>query len=497
MLPNDLSAVDNSYFHAKERVTGSSPVSSNTVAQLVEQLNSCYRLLPHSLKGKIMRQNVALPSKFNHEGIKIPKINDIQLLRRSVLSCLLWEKEFYEDGESIVTRILDLVKKIPAQDVSRLAIEARNEYKMRHVSLLLASALAKNHNGRIVGDTISCVIQRADELTEFIAIHAKVNDVTPDKVKPTLSKQCRTGIARAFHKFDAYHLQKYNRDGAVKLRDALFLSHPKPKNDEQAALWKALAEGKLPTPDTWETNLSAGADKKETFTRLIQENKLGYMALLKNLRNMVDSGIEKKLIEDALIAGAPNSKALPFRFIAAARHAPSLEPTLDLAMQLSLKDAQKLDGRTIILVDISPSMSASLSSKSDLTRIDAACGLAILLRGVCSDVRVFAFANAVAEVPARNGMALADAIIRATESNGTYLGKAVKAMNLVGYDRLIVVTDEESQDAVPAPTGELAYMINVASTKNGIGYGNGWTCHIDGFSEAVVNYIAESEKVRD
>jgi len=72
------------------------------------------------------------------------------------------------------------------------------------------------------------------------------------------------------------------------------------------------------------------------------------------------------------------------------------------------------------------------------------------------------------------------------------LGKAVTfADNSFDYDRLIVLSDEESSDPVPAPKGN-AYMINVASTKNGISYGK-WK-HIDGFSESSVRFIQELEK---
>lgn len=59
-------------------------------------------------------------------------------------------------------------------------------------------------------------------------------------------------------------------------------------------------------------------------------------------------------------------------------------------------------------------------------------------------------------------------------------------------DRVIVFTDEESQDPVGRPHCK-GYMVNVATTKNGVGYGD-WT-HINGFSEAVVQYVAAAEGV--
>jgi len=77
---------------------------------------------------------------------------------------------------------------------------------------------------------------------------------------------------------------------------------------------------------------------------------------------------------------------------------------------------------------------------------------------------------------------------------GTDLGKAVKIANELSsqYDRLIVFTDEQSMSPVPDPMFKRAYMVNVASYKNGVGYGK-WT-HVDGFSEAFIDFIMEYEK---
>ncbi|MFO7863430.1 MAG: TROVE domain-containing protein, partial [Salinivirgaceae bacterium] len=96
-----------------------------------------------------------------------------------------------------------------------------------------------------------------------------------------LSAQVKKGLAAAFQKFNAYQLAKYNRDGEVKLRDVLFLCHANPTSQEQELVWKKLIDGTLESPDTWEVNLSSGADKKETWERLLREEKLGALALLR------------------------------------------------------------------------------------------------------------------------------------------------------------------------------------------------------------------------
>ena len=420
-----------------------------------------------------------------HEGAPALPSGGMKELRRAILSCLLWEDQFYESGEEIAARIGRLVKSCPAVEVAALAIEARTKFHLRHAPLLLVRELARHSQGNLVGRTLSEVIQRADELSEFLSIYWK------DKRQP-LSKQVKVGLAHAFQKFSAYQLAKYRGDDkAIKLRDVLFLCHAKPKDAAQEAIWKSLVDGMLTAPDTWEVALSAGADKKETFERLLRERKLGYLALLRNLRNMTEAGVDEVLIRAALSSGAKSSKALPFRFIAAARHAPSFEPQLDAAMQLAVEDLPKLLGQTVFLIDVSGSMDAQLSTKSELTRIDSACGLAIMARELCQDCRVFAFSTQICEIPARRGMGLADAISRSMPHGGTNLGAAVAWVNgHVKYDRLIVVTDEQSHDVVQGPTAK-GYMINVASYQHGVGYGP-WT-RLNGFSEAILSFIKETE----
>lgn len=436
-----------------------------------------------------MRTNVAKPfTETTHEGARAARINDEQQLRRSIMACMLWEDEFYEDGTAIAERIATLAKTIPFEKVAAIAIEAREQMKLRHVSLWLTVALLKaRHGGRKMGDLIARVCQRADEPAELLAMYWKGQEQAP------VPKQLKLGLARAIAKFDEYQLAKNNKDGAVKLRDVLFLSHAKPANAERAALYKRIAENTLATPDTWEVALSGGADKKETFLRLMAEGNLGGLAFLRNLRNMAESGVPKQAVLDY----APRAKidrVLPFRFVAAARALPQWEDVIE-PMMLSVTDKQKkLAGRTLLLVDVSGSMDAAISSKSQMQRIDAACGLAILLREIAADVSIWTFSNALAQVAPRRGFALRDAIVNSQQHGQTYLGRAVHSMNQrEEYDRLIVITDEQSNDAVENPKGR-GYVLNVASNKNGIGYGK-WT-HIDGWSESVIDYIRQSESAQ-
>jgi 60 kDa SS-A/Ro ribonucleoprotein len=418
-----------------------------------------------------------------HEGAPAVPIDAEAQLRRAVLACMLWEDQFYEDGATIAQRISALVPRMDAAKVASLAIEARERMKLRHAPLLLVREMARHATHRVfVAATLARVIQRADELAEFLAIYWK------DGRQP-LAAQVKKGLAEAFTRFDAYALAKYNRDGVVKLRDVLFLTHAKPLTAEQALTWRQLIDGRLPSPETWEVRLSRGEQKREVWESMLMENRLGALALLRNLRNMQAAGVEPELVRHALEA-IRIDRVLPFRFIAAARYAPQWEPWIERAMFASLHGQAGLAGRTVLLVDVSGSMDARLSARSEMLRMDAAAGLAVLLREIAEEVSIYTFSDGLTAVPSRRGFALRDAIVHSQPHSGTQLGFALGQLRET-CDRLIVITDEQSHDRVPAPRSR-GYVINVASYRNGIGYG-AWT-HIDGWSEAVIEYIRAAEQ---
>lgn len=428
-----------------------------------------------------MKTNVRTPSIRTHEGGVAKHVSVKQQLRRSVLSCLLWEREFYEDGQTIADRIDALVAKSKPEDVAPLAVEARSLFHLRHAPLYLLCSMAKHHG--TTSAAVAATIQRVDEIPELLAMWWK------DGKRP-LPCQMKKGLAAAFRKFSAYQFQKYaGRDGAVKLRDAMFLVHPTPKDAEQAAVFKGIADRTLPPADTWEVALSGGADKKATFERLITEGGLGYLALLRNLRGMIDADVNRTMIRMAIRTRAGAERVLPFRYVAAARACPIMEPDIDAALCAAISELPMLLGRTLVLVDVSGSMNSPLSMKSDLRRIEAAAALASIVNA--EELRVFSFSERLVEVPPRRGMAGVDAVSNSQPHHGTYLGSAVAALNAMQHDRLIVITDEQSADAVPDPVVKRAYMINVSSAAAGVGYGK-WT-HIDGFSENVLRFIHETE----
>jgi 60 kDa SS-A/Ro ribonucleoprotein len=443
-----------------------------------------------------MRTNIGKPL-FTHEGAKSTPVNAYKQLKRSVMACMLWEDNFYEDGKSIVERIEELADKCDQLQVLNLALEAHDKGFLRHVPLMLIVCALKNtKKARFakkeigIAGYIDKICSRPDQMTELLSLYWKENK------KKALPAQLKKGLAKAFRKFDAYQLAKYNRDNPVKLRDVLFLCHAKAKDPEQDAMWKQLITNTLPIPETWETKLSSGEDKKESFKELLFKGKMGKLAILRNLRNMRESGLTKQEVETELCKrGRP---LLPFQFLMAAQAVPQWEDIIDKAMIASMDGKPKMSGMTVVFVDVSGSMyGGTVSAKSQVRLQDAASGIAILLREVCTDYEFFTFSHHLAVIPPRQGMALRDAIDKSQGHSGTALGASLSLFeskrNNIKIDRIIVITDEQHSDRLPRMNIDKCYIINVSNCKNGIGNKGQWTT-ISGFSENVIDYIQEIEK---
>lgn len=145
--------------------------------------------------------------------------------------------------------------------MARLAIYARTEMHMRSVPLLLTVELAKVHTGdSLVSRTVAQIVQRADEIMELLMCYQWRNPVSGKKKLGRLSHQIQAGLQMAFNNFNEYQFAKYNRDNLeVKLRDALFIVHPKAKDAEQQEIFNRIVNNTLQTPYTWETELGSRA----------------------------------------------------------------------------------------------------------------------------------------------------------------------------------------------------------------------------------------------
>jgi hypothetical protein len=454
-----------------------------------------------------MRINKKQPAKpvFTHEGAPSSRIAPLQQLRRLTMACMLWEDTFYVDGKTIASQIEGLCPKVDKDKLLTLTVEVHEKGLLRHMPLflLLQCIKYKSKNTLLVTMTlpqltlkeaISRICTRPDQMTELLSMYWK------DGKKP-LSNQLKRGLAKAFTRFDEYQLAKYNRDTPVKLKDVLFMCHAKPQDKEQEALWKRLIDNTMKTPDTWEVRLSRGANKKESFVDLLKTNKMGKLAIIRNLRNMFESGVDKELVRTGLMA--KSRPILPFQFLGAAKHCPQWEDMIDASMIQACAGKEKLNGDTLVLVDVSFSMSSPISKKSELNRQDAAAGLAILLREVCSNAFFFSFSDQIVPVANRQGMALRDAIKASQPSGGTWLGHCLEVVNKSLEDkninpripeRIIVITDEQTHDFPPKMEIPKCYILNIAPNPNGIKNNGQWTI-ITGFSENSIDYIREIESI--
>ena len=430
-------------------------------------------------------------------GVYVANQDAEALLRRSVMACLLWEDNFYEDGMSNAEQIKLLIPNVEPEAVFNIAVEARTKQKLRHVPLLIAREMARlDTHKQFVGRLLPKIILRADELTEFLAIYWKDG-------KQPLSKQVKLGLSEAFHNFDEYQFAKYNRNDQVKLRDVMFLTHPNPKHKEE--LFKRIAENTLQVPDTWEVALSSGADKKETWTRLINEKNIGALAFMRNLRNMEQVGVERSTIQKGFDTINPYW-LLPLNYFAAVIHAPNWEREIESLMLRGFEQMSKLSGYTIFIVDVSGSMHGQISNRSSFNRLDAALAMALVASECCEHVSIYATAgndgtrvHKTTKVRPRRGFALCEEIKEATKvvgGGGIFTRQCldyIKKQETEAPDRVIIFSDSQDCDhpnsTTPSPFGKNNYIVDVSAHKHGINYKGVWTAEISGWSEHFMDYI--------
>jgi len=380
----------------------------------------------------------------NREGATAYKLDaKMELYATSVTTML--SNKFYESGNDTLDRIKGLVSGISKTDpefVAKLAVYAREKMYLRSLPLVLTVELAKVHKGdNLVSRTVGRVVQRADEITELLSYYSQANKRNDVKKLGKLSKQIQKGLAYSFNKFNEYAFGKYNRDGAIKLRDALFVVHPKAKDEMQQNIFNKITNDTLETPYTWEVELSKGDDKKQTWETLIDSEKVGYMATLRNLRNILQADVSKKhLVKVANFISDPEmvaaSKQFPFRFLSAYREIKQLASgkasmildALEEAMLASAKNIKGFDhGQAItISVDTSGSMDQQMSERSKITYQDVGLVLGMLLHNQCKDIETSIFGESFKTVnlPKKN-------ILSNTETLGGYSGLVGHSTN--GY----------------------------------------------------------------
>lgn len=419
-----------------------------------------------------------------------------QELLHAVLTTFLTNK-FYETGDDRIDRIQALIGNVPAEFVAKLAVVARKEFHLRSVFHALIGELSKNHRGdNLIMKAIEKGVERPDDLTEIAGY-----------LKGKLSKQVKRGMRHAILKFSPYSLAKYRMEGkSISLVDIFNLVHPNPKfaSDEQKIAWKALIEGKLISKDTWESRLSSGEDKKKVWRDLILENKIGYMALLRNLRNIEAQADEEtkeaaaKMISDR--EQVKKSKQLPFRFYKAYSNVSErlFTNAIAQAMEHSVENVPDLDGLTLIGIDSSGSMSGGPIEKASIL------AAALIKKSNCDVMLYDTNIQSVNFNSIDSVIGNAEKIQKLAEGGGTETSLVFQYAKRTGkkYKRVIILSDNESWNeySVQSVYREykkendcFVYAIDVEGYGTKDITGNKVE-HICGFSERIFDFILAIEK---
>lgn len=466
---------------------------------------------------------------------------------------MVGENTFYESAGERDDRFRNLVHQVAVTDpvwLTGMIGWLRNEANMRTASVVAAlegakarvDAKAHGHSRQMV----DAALRRADEPGEALAYWTS-------RYGRRLPKPVKRGIADAAARlYDERSMLKY--DTATKgfrFSDVLNLVHASPAADKpwQGTLFSYAHErrhnrGTSPDPDmlptlarntvfaervetdpslllapdelkaaglTWESALSlAGGrvDKARLWEALIPS--MGYMALVRNLRNFDQAGVSDEVAERVAARlsdpeQVARSRQLPMRFLSAYRAAPSLRwgHALEKALKASLGNVPELGGRTLVLVDRSGSMQAPLSARSDLNRADAAAifGSALAMR--CEDTDLVEFGTGSTPVALERGDSLLRVIERFQWMGGTNTARAVRE-HFRGHDRVVIVTDEQAHhsrgggptEQVPASVS--VYTWNLAGYRYGHGpSGAGGRYTFGGLGDAAFRMIPLLERGRD
>ena len=351
----------------------------------------------------------------NYEGAKAYAMTPELELYTAVVTASLSDT-FYEKQDERTDRIAQLIGKVSPEFVARLAVYTRTEMHLRSIPLLLLVELAKIHNGDdLVARAVEKTVLRADEIMELLMCYQWRNPSNDARKKlGKLSRQIQNGLQRAFNHFDEYQFAKYDRENLeVKLRDALFLVHPKAKDEQQQAIFDKIVNRQLEVPYTWETELSALGQQKfesdelkqkavlEKWEELINSGKLGYMALLRNLRNILQADVSvlemqkvvSRLADPEQVA---KSKQLPFRYLSAYREIEKMNSSstamlmnaLEAAVKSSASNIEGFDENTRVLLasDVSGSMGSLISARSTIRNYDIGLLLSMLFKSRCKQV---------------------------------------------------------------------------------------------------------------
>ncbi len=469
----------------------------------------------------------------NLAGGKAYKPSDENELILRTMSALIKENKYYQSAGNADQELRELVHRVASKNPSfvlKLAAFARNEMNLRSTPLFLLCEIANSNYTGIPNSRkyVPAILRRADEPAELIAMQLERNKLFPRKTK--LPMLIKNGIAQAFQNFNEYNLGKYNKtDASVKLKDALFLTHPIAiANEEQKVLLSKIPVDALAIPETWEVVISTKGSTKEAWDEVIP--KMGIFALVRNLRNFLKVGADLTTVIAKLTDAKTieNSKMFPFRFYSAytmvkqdtlsAKNpfdAAKVLNALEVAIKLSIANIPKMGGDTLVVVDLSGSMSHALSDKSTVSYKDISSLFGAMASQIFPQSIVVGFADEMKVIHNLAGTPILqakDTISRTSVGSSTYAHKVLEWLNheRIKVDRIILFSDMQCYTESGWGTPSLSPLFTkYQSTVNKncmfysmdlSGYGTVQVpesknvCLIGGWSERVLEFIQMYEK---
>ena len=410
-------------------------------------------------KAKTLTENLA--------GGQAYKQSD-ELALVSLLLTSFVNDQFYKNAQTTLEDLRKLSEKVKDKEfVAKAAIFARDRFGMRSITHALAGELTSQLNGVEWGKNFyDKVVVRVDDMTEIMSYYLAYKT---SKDSPKFPNSLKKGFAKAFDKFDSYQLAKYKGDNKeVKLVDVVNIVHPVPTVRNKSAL-EQLIKGELKSTDTWESKLSqAGqvAESEEDLTKLKSDawsdliigKKIGYFALLRNLRNIINQAPTaipaacELLVDERMIK---SSRVLPFRFTTAYDEISKLGSSKEVrdvlvainnALDISVCNVPKFDGDTLVVMDVSGSMSGRPSEIASLFG-------AILAKVNNSDVMTFSTsANYKQYNPMDSVLTIRDGFRYA--GGGTNLRDVFVKANKA-YENIIILSDMQSFIGYDTPLSQL------------------------------------------
>ncbi len=390
-----------------------------------------------------------LPTTINAAGGEAFKQTPKLEFASALLTCLTTDT-YYKTAGDQVERIAGLTRS--TEDpifAAKAAIFTRKRNGLRSVSHIVAGELSQRldiKGKEWTKNFYRQVVNRPDDITETLSYLKAAGN---GKLRG-LSNALKKGFGAALASFDEYQLGKYLGSGKeVNLYDAVNLLHPK----ETPAL-KKLMTGTLKAPDTWEVKMTqAGqkstsdedkaAKKGQVWKDLLTQNKLGYLACLRNLRNISAQAPEVLPLALNFITDprqVDKSMVLPFQILTAAENVDGnrdIKLALDKAMELSLINVPKFEGKTLLAVDVSGSMSGRPVQI-------AALMASVLFKTNDSDILLFD--TEVRHLNLHPGDSLAS-LTHTIQTNATGGGTDFNAIftgATQGYDRIIILSDMQA-----------------------------------------------------